>query len=96
MMAKSTEALDYERLATALFQRIAENAQRASTQSVESTPAWFEELLDALAPLKGLSPARGKLTKDQSLKLQDIQQALARTDLSDAAPSRGAVKLAID
>jgi len=94
-MAKSPETLDYERLATALFKRLEENAQRASTQHFESTPAWFDELLCALSPLKSLSPARGTLTKDQSAKLSDLHRALARTELSDAAPPKGAVDAAI-
>lgn len=93
-MAKSTESLDYARLAAALMDRFEANAEHASARTVDTTPGWFDELLEALAPLKGLSPARGKLSEDQSARLMDIQRALARVDLSDAGAPAAVIGVA--
>lgn len=47
-------------------------------------PSWITEFLEALAPLKALSPAHGELPKQDAARLSEVQDALRRADLSKA------------
>lgn len=88
-MPKSTEEqIDMERAFAGAFALFLERANASAAASLTSSaPTWVGEMLDALAPLKALSPGHGELPDQEARKLADLQDALSRADLSKALDS---------
>lgn len=87
MPTEKTEAeIDYDRLVDSLLKN-QDFPGRAAMLS--SGPEWVGHLLEALAPLRALSPGYGELPTREAEKFAQIQDALSRADLSKAANTGG-------